>query len=180
MAEIKSTLELAMERTKRLTISQEEKEEIKRKELLETATALFHRYRDGHAPLNEIQKEIEKLDEKISVAVKKILLSEWIEALSWSDEGGRFIKGIELLKGGNVEEVSRRFHSLLSQYQKEKEEAQERVRTHSVETLRKEGISGSAVEPNIEKSPLWKREFGNLDENYGARLEELRERLRAL
>ena len=49
MAEIKSTLELALERTKKIAISEKEKEEIRRKKLLEKATGLFHRYREGHA-----------------------------------------------------------------------------------------------------------------------------------
>ena len=42
-----------MERTKKIAISEKEKEEIKQKEVLQKATSLFHRYREGHLPLNE-------------------------------------------------------------------------------------------------------------------------------
>jgi hypothetical protein len=45
MGEIKSTLDLAMERTKKISISQEEKEEIKRKEILQKVTGLSNRYK---------------------------------------------------------------------------------------------------------------------------------------
>jgi len=54
MAEIKSTLELALERTRRISISQEEKEEIKRKETLKKATGIFHRYMEDTLSLNEL------------------------------------------------------------------------------------------------------------------------------
>ena len=56
MGEIKSTLELAMERTKRFSVSAKEKDEIKQKEALRKATGLFHRYREGHLSLNDVLK----------------------------------------------------------------------------------------------------------------------------
>jgi len=48
MGEIKSILELAMERTKHFATSEKEKEEMKQEEVLQKATSLFHRYREGH------------------------------------------------------------------------------------------------------------------------------------
>ena len=82
MGEIKSTLELAMERTKKFAISEKEKEEIKQKESLQKVTRLFHRYREGHLSLNEILKEIKKMEKKTATMVKELLLSQWIDALS--------------------------------------------------------------------------------------------------
>ena len=49
MGEIKSTLELALERTRKLAITQEEKEEIKRQELLKKAT--------GKGPSHEFKED---------------------------------------------------------------------------------------------------------------------------
>ena len=180
MAEIKSTLELALERTKKMAISEKEKEEIRQKKFLEKAKGLFHRYREGHAPLSELQKEIEKMDEKTSAAVKEFLLSQWIDALSLKDEDERLIKGIEWLKNGRMEEVPERFRHLCSQYREEMENAQHEVRTRLEEALRREGIAGSAVEPNVEGSPLWKEAAEKLDHLYGEKLEEIRKQLRNL
>ena len=115
MAEIKSTLELALERTKKFTISEKEKEEIKKKKISEKATSLFHRYRDGHLPLNEVQKEIERMDEKTAAAVKENLLSQWIDALSLNEDAERLLKGIGLLKNGKIDEQGEKFNQLLSQ-----------------------------------------------------------------
>jgi hypothetical protein len=180
MGEIKSTLELAMERTKKFAISEKEKEEIKQKEVLQKATSLFHRYREGHLPLNNILKEIEKMEKKIAITVKKLLLSQWIDALSLDDGNERILKGIESLKGQNINEGKQNFHHLLSQYQKEKEKIKEEVKAQFITALKEKRIYGSAVEPKIEGSELWKKEIEKLDHSYKIKLEEIKEQLRGL
>ena len=180
MGEIKSTLELAMERTKKIAISKEEKEEIKRKEILQKVTGLFHRYREGLLPLNEILKEIERMEDKSATMVKEVLLSQWIDAISLNEEDERLLKGIEALKHRDVDDVKQKLHDLFSEYQREKEKVKKEVRAQSAEALRKEGIYGSAVEPNIEDGKLWKKELEKLDHLYGPNLEEIRQQLRVL
>ena len=75
MGEIKSTLELAMERTRKLAITQEEREEIKRQELLKKATGLSRRYMEGHIPLHEVLREIERMTGQEKGKVKEVLFS---------------------------------------------------------------------------------------------------------
>ena len=48
------------------------------------------------------------------------------------------------------------------------------------ETLRKDRIYGSAVDPNLEESELWKKEKEKLDQSYRIKLEEIKEQLRGL
>jgi hypothetical protein len=180
VVEIKSTLELTMERTKKIAISEEEKKEIKRKEILQKVTGLFHRYREAYLPLNDILKEIESMEEKTATIVKEVLLSQWIDALSLNEEDERLLKGIEALKHRRIREVKEKFHDLLSRYQREKEKIEQEVRFQSTEALKKEGIYGSAVEPNIEEGKLWKRELEKLDHLYRSKLEEIKEQLRVL
>jgi len=180
MGEIKSTLELAMERTKKFAISEKEKEEMKQKEILQKATSLFHRYREGHLPLNNILKEIGKMEKKTAITVKKILLSQWIDALSLDDDDERILKGIESLKGRSMDEVKQKFHHLLSQYLSEKEKVKEKVKVQFTDTLKKDGIYGSAVEAKIEGSEIWKKEIEKLDHSYKMKLEEIKDQLRGL
>jgi hypothetical protein len=97
MGEIKSTLELALERTRNLVITQEEREEIKRQELLKKATGYSHRYMAGHIPMHEILREIERMTDQEKSKVKKLLLSQWMEALSLESDHGRLFDGIESL-----------------------------------------------------------------------------------
>jgi hypothetical protein len=180
MGEIKSTLELAMERTKHFTISEQEKEEMKQKEVLQKATSLFHRYREGHLSLNEILKEVERMEGRTATTVKEYLLSHWIDALSLDDDDERILKGVETLKERSVDEVKQRFHHLLSQYQREKEKAKEKTAVQLMEALKKDGICGSAVEPKLDGSELWKKENESLDQSYRMKLEEIKQQLRFL
>jgi len=180
MGEIKSTLELAMERTKRFAVSEKEKDEIKQKEVLRKATSLFHRHRDGHLLLNDILKEIERMEGKTATTVKEYLLSHWIDALSLDDDNERILKGVESLKGKSVAEVKQKFHHLLSRYQREKEKVREKVEVQLIEALRKDGIYGSAVEPKLEGTELWRKENENLGRSYQTKLDEIKEQLMRL
>jgi hypothetical protein len=180
VGEIKSTLELAMERTKKMTISEEEREEIKRKEIEQKVNSLSNRYIEGHLSLNEILKEMGRMDKNAQTTVREILLSQWIEALSLSDEDERFLKGIESLKQRSVDELKQKHQQLTSQYETEKEQLKENIRAQLAGTLKKDGIEGSAVEPNIEWSPLWKKAKKNLDELTGGKLKEIKEELKNL
>ena len=180
MGEIKSTLELAMERIKKVAISEKEKEEIRQKEVLRKAASFFHRYREGHVSLNEILKEIEKMERRAGTMVKEYLLSHWTDALSLDDDNERILKGVESLKEGSIAEVKERFHALISQYQRDLEKLKEKMRLQLTEALKKSGIWGSAVEPKLEGSELWKKENGNLDCSYLIKLDEIKEQLRRL
>jgi len=180
MGEIKSTLELAMERTKKFAISEKEKEEFKQKEVLQKATSLFHRYRERDLSLNEILKQIERMDKKTATTVKELLLSQWINALSLGDDDERILKGIELSKQRSIDEVKQKFHSLLSQYQGEKEKVKEKVKVQFTEAMRRDGIYGSAVDLKIEGSEIWKKEKEKLDHSYKIKLEEIKQQLRGL
>jgi hypothetical protein len=180
MGEIKSTLELAMERTKKFAISEKEKEEMKQKEVFQKATSLFHRYREGHFSLNDILKEIEKMEKKTATTVKEALLSQWIDALPLEDDAERILKGIELLKRRSIDEGKQKFHHLLSQYQKEKEKIKEELKTQFMAALKEKGIYGSAVEPNLEGGEPWKKEKDKLDNSYKTKLEEIKEQLKGL
>lgn len=180
MGEIKSTLELAMERTKKFVLSEKEKEEMKQKEVRQKATSLFHRYRERHLSSNEIQKEIERMKKSIQSAVKELLLSQWIDALSLDDEDDRILKGVEALKERRIGEIKQKFRQLLSQYRTEKEKTREETKARLIEALRKEGIYGSAVVPNLEASELWKTEKERLNQPYRIKLEAIRQQLRFL
>ena len=181
MAEIKSSLELAMERTKKFAISEKEKEEIRQKEILQKATSLFHWYREGYVSLNEILKEIERMEKKTATMVKEFLLSQWINTLSLEeDDDERILRGIESLKQQSIDEIKQNLHHLLSQYQREKEKAKEKMKIQFTEALRKEGIYGNAVDPKLEGSELWKKENEKLNHPYRMKLEKIKEQLRGL
>ncbi len=180
MAEIKSTLDLVMEKTKKLAMTAEEKEELKRKEIFQRARGLFHRYLDGTISLTEIVCEIEKLGSPSGAMVKDILVSQWIEALSLSGDNEKLLKGIKLLKDRDVEEANRKLLIAQDQYRSQKERVRQEVSLQLREALRKKGIGGTAVVPNVEGNPLWKERLDRLGQIYQKQMEEIKESLRRL
>ena len=60
MAEIKSTLDLIMERTKNLTLTKEEKKAIHTKEVKCRVRGWFQRYGDGSLTIRDIKEYMEK------------------------------------------------------------------------------------------------------------------------
>ena len=180
MAEIKSSLELAMEKTKKLSISKKEKEEIKKKEPLQKANSLFHRSAEGHLPLNEVLREIERMDEKTGLTVKAMLLIQWIDAISLNGENERLLEMIESLKSQNIDEAKQKISHLISQYRREKEQAKKKLRAQQIERLKREGIYGSAVDPNIEKSRDWIELLQVIDQPFREKIEAVKGILRKL
>jgi len=169
-----------MERSKRFAISDKEREEIKRREIEQKATGLFHRYVEGHLSLNEILKEIARTDEKMRTVIKEGLLSQWIDALSLNDEDEKLLRGIESLKSQSLDEVRGRLHGLSQKYSEEKEHVREKTREETAVKLRERGIYGSAVEPNVTGNQAMEKLLEGIDLAYREKLREVKEALRKL
>lgn len=180
MAEIKSTLELALERSKRYTLSKKEKEEIKQKEIQEKASSLFYRYEEDRLSLNDLQREIERMEEGIRKPVEEALLKRWVEALSLSGENEKILRGMEWLRQQPIDEVREPLQKLVGQYQREKDRLRQDVRSQLLEDLRKEGFGGDAIEPNVEMSKVWKEALSTFDQEYQLKLKKIKERLTRL
>lgn len=173
MAEIKSTLELALERSRKYTLSEKEREEIKQKELQERIQGLFHRYEEGRLHLAELQKEIDRMEEGSRPSVKEGLVQLLVENLSLKGENEKLLKGIEWLKGQSLDEVREHLGLLMDQYRHEKDQLARASRDRALEALKEEGFSGEAIEPNLEVTSSFKEALSELEQRYRARLRQI-------
>ena len=180
MGEIKSALELAMERSKKYAISDAEREKIKEKEVLQKAIGLFHRYKEGHVSLNEVTREIEKMDEKTREKVKGSLLSQWVDALWLDDDSKRFLDAIEAIRGLGLDELKEQFERLFNAYHTEIDQARKRMSLQLGDDLKNDGIYGDAVEPNVEGSNGWQNLLDTVNRSHQETLDEIKEALRKL
>ncbi len=180
MGEIKSALELAMERSKKYAVSDEEREKIKEKELLEKATGLFNRYMKSFLPLHEIAREIEKMGEETGQRMKDALLSLCVDALSLDLEKDpeRLFPVIEWIKGQDLSGMKKKVQALFRAYHEESESARQRLSLGLTEALREEKIYGDAVSPNVEGNDRWKQTLDGVSRSYEGRLEEIRKAMR--
>ena len=151
MAEIKSTLDLIMEKTEGLTMSPQEKEEIRREEWQKKAKGLIQKFLDDRVDMDKVKSEL----------LSKEYPSEWRE----------FLK-LELINGLDPEEENEKRIQLLSEllkipsepFMKILEDFDQKVRQekaaqvdHLKKQLSVQGISGPAVIPNVDRDPVWKR-----------------------
>jgi hypothetical protein len=180
MAEIKSALELAMEKSKKYVISDEERERIREKEVLRKATGLFHRYKEGLLSQSEMMREIEKMDEKVREGVKEVLFSQWVDALSLDSDPERPLGAIESLKGRSLNDIRKKFEGLRSVYCSDIEEAKQTLSLELVEALNDEGVEGEAVEPNVEGSEKWKGRVEEVNRSHREKLKEIKNVLKRL
>ena len=180
MGEIKSAFELAMERSKKYSISDAEREEIKEKEIQQKAMGLFHRHKEGHLSLNELTREIERMDEKTREKVKEALLSQWVDVISLDDDSSRFLDAIESIQGRGLHEIRDQFRKIMAAYQKEADEAKKKMRLQRGEELRSEGIYGDAVDPNVEGREGWKNLLDAIHRSHREKLDQIKETLRKL
>jgi hypothetical protein len=154
MAEIKSAIELAMERTKNLVMDDEEKRVLAERDLEIRVKAIVRRFMEGTLAAGHAWRELEALkgDPRSKKAlVVKVMLDE---INIGGDNSGLF----ELLGlAGNSPNQSsvEELENLRKAFLKQMDQAGISVKERVIDRLQMLGIGGDAVEPNIEAWPEW-------------------------
>ncbi len=167
MAEIKSTLELAMERTHHLRMSEEDKRRKSEEEFAEAVRGLVSRRLDGKSGLDGFISEMSAL----GAAHESGKMIAAVEIVSRIDPAADNSNLLELMRNGlsletsGLEAVLHHFGlRLLS-------EKEARIARIEAELLRKQ-IWGEAVIPAVEIDRQWRKRLGEMVETVR---EELRE-----
>ncbi len=144
MAEIKSTLELAMERTRDLTMSEEDKREHAAREFKEAVNRLVLRFLDGQIDPDRFQAEFGRLPAGL-----------FGRAEAAAEIGRRIDPAadnnlvLDLIKHGLGYDVSG-IEAVLKKFREMLDSEDRRTAGHITADLLNRGISGSAVVPNLE------------------------------
>ncbi|MCX7982708.1 MAG: hypothetical protein N2572_07355 [Syntrophales bacterium] len=155
MAEIKSTLDLIMERTKHLTLSPEEKELLRRKELKTSIGVLVQKYLDGAESLPQVVERLKNISKEESTP---LIWEEIVSRLDFRESNDALF---ELIKEMWPQHLAFLFNQ--SQSFKEKlSQLRSKRRAEALAELARSGISGSALEPNLEREEEWKRDTEKL------------------
>jgi hypothetical protein len=181
--QLKSALDIALERAGKLgKISDEERREVRKKELAGVGEALSARYLKG-LPIRDIELELAKYKEDRQKVIRYMLDELWGRLdLGNHQEIDKILSAIEHFTGNSS--VAEEIRSLATEYQNEVEKTLGKNRNSLEDARRKElkrkGISGSAVIPIIESSPEWLQFREGVNSRYRKRLEELKSSLKAL
>jgi hypothetical protein len=168
MAEIKSTLDIIMERTKNLTMTDKEKASFRRTEAEGKVKGWIQKYQDGVIELDTLKSDFEK-DMTEYPEVRQIFKSQLLGCLRLTGDNGKIFRLLEDIIGINTNTIKNTIQSL-----KQDVETLRIERTASIrEDLRGKKIYGSSVVPNPDRG-------GYLQDSILKAESELRRQLQSL
>ncbi len=169
MGEIKSTLDLVMEKTKHLTLSQEEKDAQNRMEVNKKLKGLLQKYQDGLLKMEQLKKELETLRKNYNVKIDETLSSLLLDGL---ELGASNTMCLELLYGICGRDV-KKLETIFNDYRDTLKTAAEKRITKIKENLaKKHFISGSAVVPHLDADDEWMATFREINDRFDQALSQ--------
>lgn len=165
MAEIKSTLDIIMEKAKKISVTDEEKKAFKRRELEGRIKGLIQKYLDGFLDLNRLRMESASLGEG---AQEEIAEGMRAEALKRIKPGAQNEALLEILSLAGMDK--RPVEMLLKDFEERLRRQRATCEKTALERLRERGISGSAVLPNLEGDEDWLRALSEAERDFQEKL----------
>jgi len=179
--EVKSAFELAMERISGLPkLTPEEKAEQKEREFAPIGTAMAVKYMDGALADGALPTELKRYQGNQLQIVRRALISSLCREMQFESTRGaaqRALNGIAQItpeRRDALEEAQRSFWAILDDYENAKDKKFLEFGASALERIKNLGISGSAVQPNLDENEQWKTELNGLRQLFEPRLEHLR------
>ncbi len=177
MAEIKSTLDLVMEKTKHLTLSAEEKLELQLQDFVKKVPGCVARILSGALTSEQLLEEIKTLPQGFTERVRREIARQLSQALDLTDKSDPLISALEVLVEPGWSELLAEIKRCRAEYKEVRTGSEQRTRDRILATLAAVGIQGSAVVAKLEGDPLWEAEDHKLRRPCEDRLAALREAL---
>jgi hypothetical protein len=168
MAEIKSTLDIIMERTKNLTMTDEEKASFRRKEAEGKVKGWIQKYQDGSIGLDKLKSDFQKEQVEYPEALH-ILKTQLLDCLTLTGDNAGILKLLQDILGINTENIEK----IIQSYEREMNSLRIKRLEGLGEELKKRKIYGSSVVPNPDHGIDWKKIILEAESNLRKQLESL-------
>ena len=178
MSGIKSAIELAMERTKNLVMSEEERKSFAIKELENKVRAVVRRYLEGIIESAGLYKELAAAegDEK---SVKSLLVDTLVDEFDVKEENANLLDLLSDIAGGVKKPLGQELQKMRTRYAEQVKDSESAVRKKVIGRLKEMGITGNAVEPNTEEWEEWGESIKEAGESLRKSVFEWKEKLKA-
>jgi hypothetical protein len=174
MGEIKSTLDLVLEKTKNLTLSSEEKETQKQKEIENRIKGMVQKYQDGLLSKSQLITDYKLLKEDYAIPQNNLLIVEITQRIEPDQDNQPLI---ELLQECCTIETAA-IETIIENFRKEYITAsQNRIEQLREDLAQRHNISGSAVLPNLSADEQWRQEIRELRAGYEDQLNRVKDNL---
>ncbi len=175
MGEIKSTLDLVMEKTRNLKLSDEEKQAQKESEVASRIKGLLQKLQDGLIPERQFQAEYEQLKTELGQTDDSPLIDEIFSRLDPDADAGIFLNILNTCCHFETARIS----SMIEDYREAYlEAARKRSRQIEGRLADKYSIAGSAVVPNLDADDEWQQQLQDMREQFEKQLSQLKAELK--
>jgi hypothetical protein len=165
MGEIKSTMDIIMEKTKGMTLTEEEKKDIQRKEVGGTVLGLLQKLEDGAMDVSHLKREIDALGGRRHVA-EEVLRKEVASRMDPLSDNAQLLEVVQEVLQTDPAPFSQAISGIREMLASNASQRE----MFLLGEFEKRGVSGEAVTPNLYADPQWK-------ESLAEKKEQLRERL---
>ncbi len=174
MGEIKSALDIVMEKTRHLKLTDKERQIQKLKDIQRSLKGLVQKYKDHLLKDEKIRQEWEALKQSHSLPDDSLLVTEVLQQMGLDQENQPLLHLLAEVCHLNTNGLTTVFEA----YEEKRQEALNRFRLKAKEHLARERfISGSAVVPNLEQDREWADQNQKLETAHEALLEQERQKL---
>lgn len=170
MAEIKSTLDLVMEKTKNLNLSEEEKQDQKSKEIENRLRGLVQKYQDEIISMEQFTAEYEALRKEFNLtdSQNNQLLKVLCARIELGQDNQALLELLSQFTDHNIEKIA----SILKDFNTAiQTAAAAKGQLAKDELARSHHISGSAVVPTLDSDPAWHKMTEEIRVQYNRLLE---------
>ena len=152
------------------------------KQYVSRARIFVDRYiKDGYEGSDDLDKYVSKYEERIRPIVAGVICSRLVEKTDLKNYK-RLIKGLRSLKGymsgSSMKDVEERIMGVCGDYESMKEESYRDIQKELEASLKnkwkEQGISGPAVEVNVEGSSQWNDMVDKLEAEYNGLLDRIK------
>jgi len=174
MGEIKSTLDLVMEKTKNLSLSSEERQEQKNKEIESRIRGLLQKFKDQALSADNFKSEYQKLQKDHDLSENAHLIKEICRQIELGQDNQALFELLSQFKTVDIEGITSVLHDFESVSDAA---AQERSKILQNQLAEAHFISGSAVVPNLEIDEAWRKNFREIRAKFEEKLDRQKNRL---
>jgi hypothetical protein len=166
MGEIRSTLDIIMEKTKGITMSDEEKKAFKEQEMARKVRGLFQKYLDGIFELDRLKIEAAALAETDEDMVRTTIIKESIPRIELGENNEPILRILEETTGTDTVSIRTALKDFEGRLEQEKGVREKEL----IKGLDKNGISGSAVIPNMNADSQWAERVSEVKNKFQEKL----------
>jgi hypothetical protein len=174
MGEIKSTLDIVMEKTKHLSLSAEERQEQNKIEIEKRIKGLLQKFQDQTLSKEDLDTEFSKVKKEFSISNDSPVVNAILKELDLDKDNYKLLSLLKKYCGNDLAVIE----SVLNEYQDEiNSVASYRIVQLREDLAKRHFISGSAVVPNLKADETWLAEAEDVRSKFEKKLEEEKGRL---